>query len=379
MARDGNVNIVVKLEERGFDPPGSPAMPGRPGARCIEVPTGARHHTQRVKSHGARVPEQSALYAHANPGRARHDERPLYAETPEWLITRLNRVPIQPASFASPHSAGAVDDPGLIAGDQQAVIASAGLPAESEVVDEANVPPGSDGSALIRRANLSSGEVTVLSAEVPGDWLLSQAPELARVSQAERGAATLEHMLTSRARIRRVQPFLRRPKRLGELSVPTSSEFCRSSRARRGCFGRRTARYCAQVPVGDRLEIYGLSSAGFRDWLIDGYLTQQNQAPSSWAVRRLIATLEARARFARAFLKCSCASARTAEAARANSATSSIWVTPAAGRWRFGTWGGASSIGRACTSAVPRGCWPCRRPSAMDRSTLAQVCEAHGA
>jgi hypothetical protein len=33
----------------------------------------------------------------------------------------------------------------------------------------------------------------------------------------------------------------------------------------------------AQVPVGDRLEMYGLKSAGFRDWLI---------APgSTWSIR----------------------------------------------------------------------------------------------
>jgi hypothetical protein len=68
------------------------------------------------------------------------------AETPDRLITRLNRVPIQPASFASA-SAGAVDEAGLIAGDQAAVIALAGLPAGSALVDEANIPPGSDGSA----------------------------------------------------------------------------------------------------------------------------------------------------------------------------------------------------------------------------------------
>jgi hypothetical protein len=82
----------------------------------------------------------------------------LYAETPERLITRLNRVPIQSASFASA-SAGAVDDPGLIAGDQETVIALAGLPAERELVDEANNLPGSDGSARISSADLSSGEI----------------------------------------------------------------------------------------------------------------------------------------------------------------------------------------------------------------------------
>ena len=38
-------------------------------------------------------------------------------------------------------------------------------------------------------------------------------------------------------------------------------------------------RFCAQVPVGDRLEIYGLKSAAFRDWLIDGFLIDQPEPP----------------------------------------------------------------------------------------------------
>jgi hypothetical protein len=39
-----------------------------------------------------------------------------------------------------------------------------------------------------------------------------------------------------------------------------------------GCF-------CAHVPVGDRLEIYRLKSAAFRDWLIDGFLIDQPDPP----------------------------------------------------------------------------------------------------
>ena len=176
------------------------------------------------------------------------------------------------------------------------MIVSAGLPAESELVDEVRIPPGNDGSAPPSSASLSSGEVTVLSAEVPGEWLLSPAPELARVSQAERGAATLEHLLTgalafvesSRSSATETAGRVERPDVVGVLSQLASV-----ARLLRSADGR----YCAQVPVGDRLEIYGLTSAGFRDWLIDGYLTQQNHAPASWAVRRVIATLEARARF----------------------------------------------------------------------------------
>ena len=62
-------------------------------------------------------------------------------------------------------------------------------------------------------------------------------------------------------------------------------------------FRSADGRFCARVPVGDRLEIYGLKSAGFRDWLIDGFLIYQPEPPSSWAIRRVVGMLEAKARF----------------------------------------------------------------------------------
>ena len=62
-------------------------------------------------------------------------------------------------------------------------------------------------------------------------------------------------------------------------------------------FRSADGRFCAQVPVGDRLEIYQLKSAAFRDWLIDGYLLDQPEPPSNWAIRRVVGMLEARARF----------------------------------------------------------------------------------
>ena len=49
--------------------------------------------------------------------------------------------------------------------------------------------------------------------------------------------------------------------------------------------------------MGDRHEIYGLRSRGFRDWLIDGYLIGRPVPPSDWAIRRILGMLEARARF----------------------------------------------------------------------------------
>jgi hypothetical protein len=62
-------------------------------------------------------------------------------------------------------------------------------------------------------------------------------------------------------------------------------------------FRSADGRFCAQVPVGNRLEFYRLKSAAFRDWLIDGFLIDQPEPPSSWAIRRVVGMLEARARF----------------------------------------------------------------------------------
>jgi hypothetical protein len=45
-------------------------------------------------------------------------------------------------------------------------------------------------------------------------------------------------------------------------------------------FRSNDGRFFAQVPVGDRLEVFGLKSAGFRDWLIRGYLIDQPAPPS---------------------------------------------------------------------------------------------------
>ena len=62
-------------------------------------------------------------------------------------------------------------------------------------------------------------------------------------------------------------------------------------------FRSNDGRFFAQVPVGDRLEVYGLKSAAFRDWLIHGYLIARPEPPSQVAIRRAVGMLEARARF----------------------------------------------------------------------------------
>jgi hypothetical protein len=58
-------------------------------------------------------------------------------------------------------------------------------------------------------------------------------------------------------------------------------------------------RFHAQVPVEDRHEVLGLKSAAFRDWLIESYRRDSGQLPPDSSVRRVVAALEARARFDR--------------------------------------------------------------------------------
>jgi hypothetical protein len=53
----------------------------------------------------------------------------------------------------------------------------------------------------------------------------------------------------------------------------------------------------AEVPIGERYEVYGVRSAGFRDWLIDGYFGERSEVPSAWAIARAVCFLQARARF----------------------------------------------------------------------------------
>jgi len=55
--------------------------------------------------------------------------------------------------------------------------------------------------------------------------------------------------------------------------------------------------FYAQVSAAGRREIYALRSRAFRDWLIDRYFRICREIPSDWSMRRVLAKLEATARF----------------------------------------------------------------------------------
>ncbi len=136
-----------------------------------------------------------------------------------------------------------------------------------------------------------------------------------------------------------------------------------------GAFRSADGSLYAQVPVGDRQEIYGLKSAQFRDWLIDGYRVDCGKLPKNTAIRRVLAALEARARFDAARRRSSFASATTAWGRGMTSPLTSTWAMPADGPSRSAPGGGRRSIDRASTSVVPKDSCRSRGPAAMVRSS----------
>ena len=133
-------------------------------------------------------------------------------------------------------------------------------------------------------------------------------------------------------------------------------------------FRSNDGRFFAQVPVGDRMEIYGLKSAAFRDWLIHGYLIDQPEPPSPAAIRRAVGMLEARARFDADIPEVFVRTGRDGETARARR-ISSTWAIPAAGPSRLAIAVGSPSIGPTVHFRRPDGQLPAShaQPRRLDR------------
>ena len=97
--------------------------------------------------------------------------------------------------------------------------------------------------------------------------------------------------------------------RVGDGPVETLLRLTAAARLLRSTDGRAYAR----VSAGDRRETYPLRSAAFRDWLIDRYSSTCHQVPSDWSIRRVLAVLEATARFGAGAPTSAFASARTGD------------------------------------------------------------------
>jgi hypothetical protein len=208
----------------------------------------------------------------------------VYAETEDWLIERLSRVPIHSAS-----SNGAQSEEKHDVGPTPAE--------EANGLDGTARPAALDPSAEATAASEDSSQEATVSQDVAdakeeiqhADAGLSAAPLASPGVNPETVERRLEATGTiETSSIAEPSDALERLSAVGLLTrLAASARFFRSA----------DGRFCAQVPVGDRLEIYGLRSAALRDWLIDGYLVSHPEPPSSWAIRRVVAMLEARARF----------------------------------------------------------------------------------
>jgi hypothetical protein len=230
------------------------------------------------------------------------------------LITRTRQTPIQPASFGITGASGAGAERPL-AGEAANGSARAPPPADGESSPGAVAASEPDAAEAIRSqhevgapgdlpadgtglatATSHFCEAAVASAGDPDEASRSQelslfhpsSPEGANYRDEQAHGNSVDVLVSS------ISVTLERGNKLEcQSSVQVLSRLTSGARLFRSADGR----FCAQVPVGERLEIFGLRSAGFRDWLIDSYMNDQAEPPSTWAIRRVIGMLEARARF----------------------------------------------------------------------------------
>ncbi len=329
MVRDGVANMVIRLQESGFDP--RKVGPDSWEARCPAHRSAdcALSITRNEFNHvllECRSTENCQYIRIIRAVGFTNDQ--VYAETPDWLINRLGRAPIRPASFVSPDAKG---KNGADMSAAEGANGSAGVPpphaenakadavtesadASSEAIPsqhEVGAQDGPAGGATGSAAAPPSPEEAAASAQLPPysgtESRVDSQREVFEKASVISVDAALEicpsaesgpQPVSEGRREREQAPALYRPDEPGDnlerlSSVQVLARLASSARLFRSADGR----FCAQVPVGDRLEIYRLKSAAFRDWLIDGFLINQPEPPSSWAIRRVIGMLEARARF----------------------------------------------------------------------------------
>ncbi len=289
MVRDGVANIVCRLRKFGFDPRkvGSDAWESRcPAHRSADWAlsiTRSEHNHVLLECRSTQNCQDSRILSVLG---MTIDH--VYAESPDWLISRLALMSIQPAPSTSP-SPDAIDSN------------AAGVSAvEAPEASDGTLPPNEGGSgagALTASADGSRDALPgQLEVRAEGDSLPFQALLSSPITSPISSDACIEQMLGSPLELNESNRTLigeTGEKRERQNSVQILTRVASGARLFRSADGHA----CAQVRIGDRLEVYGLKSAGFRHWLIDEYMNGHAEPPSSWAIRRVVEVLEARARF----------------------------------------------------------------------------------
>ena len=150
MVRDGVANIVDRLHERGFDPRkvGHDVWESRcPVHRSLDYDLFITRNEFNHVVLECRDTENCRHFRIIGALGFTNDH--LYAETPDWLISRLARVPIQPASFAVPDAT-----------DSNAAGAST-----------VEAPEGSDGTSPPDEGGPGAAALTVGGVKPERDWL----------------------------------------------------------------------------------------------------------------------------------------------------------------------------------------------------------------
>jgi hypothetical protein len=364
MARDGVVNVVMRLMNCGFDP-------RRVGDDAWESRCPAHRSSDHVLSISRGAFEHVVLECRSADHNCTHSRiisalgitnDHVYAETPEAWVGRLGLVPVQSAFFQAagtgPAAGESIDASGLHCPDgkrpavgrvretSSSSLSESALPSQTGATISVNADapvPSEDGAPSLNTSarpphparltedgapslNTSArpshpARLTSASSVEPSSPKSNPLPVVERATsqllcnaerevEADSSNTNAEAQFAGmRTAIRGFENSLagsmdlllssisigvdRGDKLERESSVQVLARLAANARMFRSADGR----FCAQVPVGDRLEIYGLRSAAFRDWLIDGFLVDQPEPPSNWAIRRVIGMLEARARF----------------------------------------------------------------------------------
>jgi hypothetical protein len=372
MGRDGLVNMVVQLDKLGFEPrrvgrlAWESRCPAHRGSDHSLSLIGITRDENREVVLQCRSPQNCSYVKIARAVYFSNAE--VYAETPDFLISRIFSAPIQPSLYeGSPTGEekgpgpGAVDGASGTAGaalprerhpdaepiksDGSTEPARASLEPRHEAAPQAKIPPegGTPTADFAAEAGRSSGseqadclawETSPRPADAPLEYRLQAAAEAAIppeggigtdecTSEADRyerylGPDPLDSFVRPPTPVCTsgpaggawpVEEVLADPEGLIAVEAPLSDQY-RDKLERMsavsllshlassaGLLRSADGRFCAQVPVGDRLEIYKLKSAAFRDWLIEGYMRCRPEPPSGWAISRVVGMLEARARF----------------------------------------------------------------------------------
>jgi hypothetical protein len=154
MVCDGVANVVIRLQESGFDPrkigPDSweSRCPAHRSAECALSITRNEHNHVRLKCRSTQNCQDARII-----GTLGFTNSHVYAETSDWLISRLRRVPIQPASIASPdatdsNAAGASAVGGPEGSDASADGSQNALPGQLKVGAQGDAMPSQALSAF---------------------------------------------------------------------------------------------------------------------------------------------------------------------------------------------------------------------------------------